>query len=392
MSNKIHDFLTELGNCEETHEIERWQLRVEIYLKETLGHDIAEKFQSLNNNSNSWDGSAKQRGYLEALIEKKSPLGNSNKPMKGIDRINLIDRIGRKLQSTMTYSDIQGYLSGVGVNINIPTTDNGGSKWVYVKDLLAKVPDQTIFKIADELEIEHGYTYKSTDEILDSKFWHPNHFRLFLSHISTFKVKTAQLQKKLKTYGISSFVAHEDIKPTQEWQDEIEIALHSMDALCAILTPKFNESAWTDQEVGVAVGREVLIIPIRKGMDPYGFIGKYQGMQGEGKTIGEVAEGIFKILSNHPKTKDVLAGALADQITLAKNEDDAIAKLTLLRTAEALPQKHLEKIRENCKENEMIIASAKFVTLLNEMLKEREMERLIIIETPYSSISDDIPF
>ena len=54
-----------------------------------------------------------------------------------------------------------------------------------------------------------------------------------------------------------------------------------MDALAAILTPGFNESKWTDQEVGVAVGRGSLIIPIRKGMNPYGFIGKYQGMQGK---------------------------------------------------------------------------------------------------------------
>jgi len=392
MSHKIQDFLTELDNCGETYEIERWQLRVKIYLEETLGHEIANKFQKLNSNSSSWDGAAQQKGYLEALIEQNDPLDSSNNSMKGIDRVKLIDRIGRELQSTMTYPDIQVYLSGLGVNTGIPTTDNGGSKWVYVKDLLAKVPDKIIFKIADELEIDHGYKHQPSIELLDSKFWQPNHFRLFLSHISTFKVKTAQLQKILKEYGISSFVAHEDIEPTQEWQDEIETALHSMDALCAILTQNFNESAWTDQEVGVAVGRGVLIIPIRKGMDPYGFIGKYQGMQGDGKTIRKVAEGIFKILSNHPKTKDILAGALVNQITLANNEDDAIAKLTLLRTAEALPKIHLEKIRENCKENESIVGSTKFVKLLNEMLDERGMERLQIIQTLNPSFRDDIPF
>ena len=115
-------------------------------------------------------------------------------------------------------------------------------------------------------------------------------------------------------------------------------------------------------------------------------------LQGGGKTIGQVAKGIFKILSNHPKTKDTLAGALADQITLAKSEDDAIAKLTLLRTVETLPQKHLEKIRENSKENEIIIGATKFVALLNEMLEERDMERIKITETHDSSFSDDIPF
>lgn len=53
----------------------------------------------------------------------------------------------------------------------------------------------------------------------------------------------------------------------KEWQDEIEKALFAMDALAVILTPKFNGSKWTDQEVGVAVGRAVLIIPIGKGND-----------------------------------------------------------------------------------------------------------------------------
>ena len=292
----------------------------------------------------------------------------------------------------MTYSDIKLYLSEFGVNTDIPTTDNGGSKWVYVKDLLANVAEKTIFEIADELDIDHGYTYQSAIEIPDSKFWNPNHFRLFLSHSSTFKAKTAQLQRTLIEYGISSFVAHEDIEPTKEWQDEIENALNSMDALAAILTPKFNESNWTDQEVGVAVGRGVLIIPIRKGMNPYGFIGKYQGMQGEGKTIKQVADSVFDILSNHPKTKGKYASDLVDQITLAGNAEKAKEKLILIRKFEALPQEHLEKTRENCKGNIIITSSTDFIELLNEMLKERDMDPLVIAEADDSIFNDEIPF
>jgi hypothetical protein len=196
----------------------------------------------------------------------------------------------------------------------------------------------------------------------------------------------------LEEYGISSFVAHEDIEPTKEWQEEIEKALFSMDALAAILTSKFNDSKWTDQEVGVAVGRGSLIIPIRKGMDPYGFIGKYQGMQGDGKTIRQVAERVFRILSNHPKTKEKLAGGLVHQITLASSGEDAVKKLNLLISFEPLPQKHLEKIRENCIGNKIIIDSKVFVDLLNEMLREREMDPLILAETYDSPFDDDIPF
>ena len=394
MDENIKLFVQELDKFEETYEIGRWQLRVKSYLDEVFGHEIANKFQSLNTSDNPWDGSASQQGFLEALLSKKSPAKVSEGPttMKRIDRIKLIDRIGRELQSSMTYPDIKVYLSGLGVDTDIPTTDNGGSKWVYVKDLLANESEETVFRIADELEIDHGYRHQTAVEIPDSKFWHPNHFRLFLCHLSTFKEKTAQLQKTLEEYGISSFVAHEDIEPTTEWQDEIEKALFSMDALAAILTPKFNESKWTGQEVGVAVGRGSLIIPIRKGMDPYGFIGKYQGMQGDGKTIKQVAERVFRILSNHPKTNEKLAGDLIHQITLANNVEDATKKLNLLRSFETLPQKHLEKIRENCIGNKIIIDSKEFVDLLNEMLGEREMDPLVLSQSYDASFDDDIPF
>ncbi len=394
MDEKIRGFVKDLESCSETHEIKRWQLRVKSYLDVAVGSEIADKFQSLNINDNPWDGSASQRGYLEALLAPKRSSNAFEGPtiMKRIDRINLIDKIGRELQSTMTYVDIKTYLSGFGVDTEKSTSDNGGSKWVYVKDLLGSEPEKIILEIADELEIEHDYVHQDIVEIPDSKFWHPNHFRLFLCHLSTFKVKTGQLQKILIEYGISSFVAHKDIEPTKEWQDEIEKALFSMDALAAILTPKFDESKWTDQEIGVAVGRDVLIIPIRKGMDPYGFIGKYQGMQGDGKTIRQVADRMFRILSNHPKTKEKLAGDLVDQITLANDAEDAAKKLTLLRSFEALPQKHLEKIRENCKGNKIIIDSKEFVELLNEMLLERELDPLVFAETYESSFDDDIPF
>lgn len=111
-----------------------------------------------------------------------------------------------------------------------------------------------------------------------ARIWVPTGFRVFLSHKTEVKKETAELKAKLQLFGVSSFVAHEDIHPTQMWQDEIESALRSMDAFVALLTDKFHESLWTDQEVGFAVGRAVPIIAVRLGRDPYGFIGKFQAL------------------------------------------------------------------------------------------------------------------
>jgi hypothetical protein len=60
--------------------------------------------------------------------------------MKILDRLELIDRIGRELQSRMGYSDIAVFLNAHGVDTKKPTS-GVNSKWVYSKELLADEPD-----------------------------------------------------------------------------------------------------------------------------------------------------------------------------------------------------------------------------------------------------------
>ena len=131
-----------------------------------------------------------------------------------------------------------------------------------------------------------------------SRIWEDGCFRLFLSHRTEVKKETAELKKALRIYGISAFVAHEDIHPTEEWQNEIENALATMDGFIAVMTPDFHESNWTDQEVGYAFARGVPIIALRMGRDPYGFIGKFQGLTADWH--GAPAE-IAKLLMRHER-------------------------------------------------------------------------------------------
>ena len=227
-------------------------------------------------------------------------LGVTN-TMRVLERLELIDRIGRELQGRMSYGEIDTYLKAYGVDTKKPTS-GVNSKWVYSKELLGNEPDATILKIADERGVPHNNVVAEAGRTLEAAFWEAFHFKLFLSHLSSFKATTGQLQAALRKFGISAFVAHVDIEPTREWQNEIEAGLHSMDALVAILVPGFKESNWTDQEVGVAVGRGVLIIPVIKGLNPYGFISKYQGLSASGKKVRDVADELFRILANSPKT------------------------------------------------------------------------------------------
>jgi hypothetical protein len=139
------------------------------------------------------------------------------------------------------------------------------------------------------------------------RIWGDDGFRVFLSHKSEVKKETAALKERLLLFGISGFVAHEDIHPTKAWQDEIENALASMDGFVALMTDNFHDSDWTDQEVGYAVARGVPIIAVRLGKDPYGFIGKFQALSSTWLTA---VEDIVKILIKNDKILSTYIQAL----------------------------------------------------------------------------------
>lgn len=142
-----------------------------------------------------------------------------------------------------------------------------------------------------------------------SRIWGDKGYRVFLSHKAEIKKEAAQLKEKLSLYGISSFVAHEDIHPTQEWQNKIENALLSMEALAALMTDSFHDSLWTDQEVGFAFGRRVPILSVKLGKDPYGSIGEFQALSCSWDTA---AKEIVKILVKNDQMLNAYIKAVQD--------------------------------------------------------------------------------
>lgn len=289
----------------------------------------------------------------------------------------------------MTYPDIDVYLKASGVNTKKPTS-GANSKWVYVKELLSDEKDSLIIKIADELGIAHNFAVADVSTTLEASFWEPFHFKLFLSHLSAFKKTTSQLQAALRTYGISSFVAHVDIEPTKEWQNEIEAALYSMDALAAILMPGFKESNWTDQEVGVAVGRGVLVIPIIRGLNPYGFISKYQGLNASQKTVGDVAKDIFAILIASPKTSSRMFSCLIESTIRASSKSEAIEKLGHVAGVKQIPVAFLEQLREGAASS-AALSSGVPLKVLNELLSKHKLKQVTSVKAA-QEVDDDIPF
>ena len=165
-----------------------------------------------------------------------------------------------------------------------------------------------------------------------------------------------------------------------------------MDALAAILMPGFQESKWCDQEVGVAVGRGVLIIPIRKGLDPYGFIGKYQGIQANSKTVGDVAEEIFTTLVKSPKTKNKILISLSGALSNATTVEDAVEKVAIFQSLESVPADILENLKQQVADNSRLSESREFLDSLNSMLVKFDVKKIVIGASEQEKEWDDLPF
>lgn len=138
------------------------------------------------------------------------------------------------------------------------------------------------------------------------RLWRQATIRLFISHLAAVKGNVHRLSTSLDWYGISSFVAHDKIEPDEDWQEEIKLALQSMDAMLVYITDGFFDSVWTNQEIGYALARGVPIVSIKMGtQDPIGFISKRQAINGMGKDLSvnalQIKSTLRKKLRNSPR-------------------------------------------------------------------------------------------
>jgi hypothetical protein len=119
------------------------------------------------------------------------------------------------------------------------------------------------------------------EPVISDDLWLPRSgVRVFISHLADRREEVHQLARMLRAFGFAPFVAHDAIHPSRSWLREIERALRSCDLLIAYVTPGFHRSQWTDQEVGWALGRELIVIPVGvEGENPYGFLGMYQAVR-----------------------------------------------------------------------------------------------------------------
>jgi hypothetical protein len=234
-----------------------------------------------------------------------------------------------------------------------PIVDNyNGDIESYILHIIRKQSNNKLIELANHLGIIQQDT--TLLEETDLSCWQPRRFRLFISHLASDKEYTTELQDALNQYHIYGFVAHKDIEPATDWLSTIELALNSSFALIALITPDFHKSNWTDQEIGVIIGRGRLIVPVRLGKDPYGFIGQYQGIQGLNKTCKDTADEIFTVLNKHKLTQKKIAEAAINKFEDCSSFEEAKISMDLLERLIYMDDSLIERIVQASEQNSQI--------------------------------------
>lgn len=123
----------------------------------------------------------------------------------------------------------------------------------------------------------------------------------FLSYSHKDRRLAGLTKECLDSYGFDTFLAHEDLQPSEEWQRTILKRLKNCIVFLPLLTDAFTKSPWTDQETGLAVGLKKIIVPLKVTRNPYGFIGKYQAQLLDRETVDRACWRVVKQLASRSK-------------------------------------------------------------------------------------------
>lgn len=313
------------------------------------------------------------------------------------ERITIIQRAARAL-SERSWVDADLVLDEFGFSTHDPR--DYGDLYEYAIAVLRGGEDGNLTEVEAYLCPQgHADQDGAADGAADESPWGAGSFRLFLSHTSAHKERAAALSAVLARVGVAGFVAHETIEPTREWQDQIELALRSCDALAALLTDDFVESKWCDQEVGFVVARNRLVIPIKSPADPHGFIAKYQALaiaSSGPHTDYDTADRILKALVRNSLTSAAIAPAVVRRYVRSGSFDSTRVAFEMLQAIPpgAWTQEMIEQV-DRAKEENSQVQSAN--TLGGDSIPELVDEligplRHQVAAAADGTTDDDIPF
>ncbi len=179
--------------------------------------------------------------------------------------------------------------------------------------------------------------------------------RIFFSYSTDDKTIVGVLKDSLESYGFEVFLAHDDIEPCKEWEDEIMENLKMCDIFIPLLTDSFRNSKWTDQETGIAVATNKFIIPLQVDFPPYGFIGSIQSLKVDKSPLKKdsiwreqylknyLPHEIYKIITKEPRFEDFL---INDFITEFRSVGSFLSANEKVKSLEKIHNFKPEQVRQ----------------------------------------------
>jgi hypothetical protein len=300
-------------------------------------------------------------------------------------RIPLINRCASTL-ADRGWPEIDFILS----QFDLPTTDQwggsgAGAEYDYVRDMLGRrtAKDEDIIALHDFL---HGTTTHNSEE----EPWKSSGLRVFITHLWSRRDDAEALKGELESWGAEAFVAHRDINPGAEWVRVIKAALYSCDALVSLLHKDFHQSDWCDQEVGVAIGRNVPVFPVNVEATPYGLLGSFQAINWKHSATNParvLADSLVDLLLEHQQTRDRTIAALVERLVSASSYDEANKTSRKLDSAQAiLSEAQIKRIVQAADDNSQVSdawAAAAYARRLAKALRLVRLEEYGPDEAPF---------
>jgi hypothetical protein len=166
----------------------------------------------------------------------------------------------------------------------------------------------------------------------------------FLSYSHKDRRLAGLTKECLDSYGFDTFLAHEDLQPSDEWQKTILKRLKNCVIFLPLLTDSFSKSDWTDQETGIAVGLKKVIVPLKVTRNPYGFISKYQAQLLDSETVEAACWKVVRRLATKPKLADGIRDGVIQMFGKSRSFAAAADNAKKLKSLEPFSNEQLNEI------------------------------------------------
>ena len=237
------------------------------------------------------------------------------------------------------------------------------------------------------------------------EFWKSGLVRAFITHRDGHKLGAHRLADALESFGISCFVAHDTIPAQTEWRQQIMLGLQTMEIMIVYFTDDFEDSIWTNQEIGFALGAQKPIVCLKLGRKaPGGFVGHIQAVQGSLEAPEASATKLYKLLIKELGAGDRLNDALIEAFATSPNWGETRIRFDRMAAAVTeLNKSQLARVVQSFNTNDQLYGAAYLINSSDRMLRwlrnvtgndyERHNGRLRLVpDKDQKAPWDDIPF